>query len=180
MLLLTPPGNGAAGRSRTCISPFRRRMPRLFGHGSGNGQRGRSCTCVPSVPSRGCCCYTTRWKTQGHPRERPGLWGHGALNLGTVLRGEIRKMADPKGLAPSTLPQTTGRSTLSYGSGEMRNSERGARNAIRDTAAIVPRSTFCIPRWNWWEVLLTLQSSLPAHLATPHLQCGSRITSQGK
>lgn len=31
---LTPPGNGAAGRTPTCIVPFRRRMPRVFGHGS--------------------------------------------------------------------------------------------------------------------------------------------------
>src|SRR5262249_41061305 len=27
---------------------------------SKTGQRGRTCTCAPSVPSRGCCCYTTR------------------------------------------------------------------------------------------------------------------------
>src|SRR5438552_8456420 len=31
---LTPPGNGAADRTSTCIVPFRRRMPRVFGHGS--------------------------------------------------------------------------------------------------------------------------------------------------
>ena len=31
---LTLPGNGAAGRIPTCIGPFRRRMPRVFGHGS--------------------------------------------------------------------------------------------------------------------------------------------------
>src|SRR5712671_1431139 len=31
---LTPPGNGAAGRISTCIVPFRRRMPHVFGHGS--------------------------------------------------------------------------------------------------------------------------------------------------
>ena len=30
----------------------------------------------------------------------------------------------------------------------------------------------------WWEVLVTLQSSLPACLMTPHLQGGSRITSR--
>ena len=47
-----------------------------------------------------------------------GYGEYGAPNLGTVLRGENRKVADPKGLAPSTLPQTTGRSTLSYGSGK--------------------------------------------------------------
>ena len=31
---MTPPGNGAAGRIPTCIVPFRRRMPHVFGHGS--------------------------------------------------------------------------------------------------------------------------------------------------
>src|SRR5438552_9295502 len=31
---LTPPGNGAAGRIPTCIVPFRRRMPHVFGHDS--------------------------------------------------------------------------------------------------------------------------------------------------
>ena len=31
---LTPPGNGAADRISTCIVPFRRRMPHVFGHGS--------------------------------------------------------------------------------------------------------------------------------------------------
>ena len=31
---LTPPGNGAAGRIPTCIVPFRKRMPHVFGHGS--------------------------------------------------------------------------------------------------------------------------------------------------
>src|SRR5207249_8724516 len=31
---LTPPGNGAAGRTSTCIVPLRRRVPHVFGHGS--------------------------------------------------------------------------------------------------------------------------------------------------
>src|ERR1043166_4350785 len=31
---LTLPGNGAAGRTPTCIVPFRRRMPDVFDHGS--------------------------------------------------------------------------------------------------------------------------------------------------
>ena len=60
---LTLPGNGAAGRSSTCMVPFRRRMPHVFGHDSNLkiGQRGRTCTCGPSVPGRACCYYTTRW-----------------------------------------------------------------------------------------------------------------------
>ena len=63
---LTPPGNGTAGRTSTCIVPLRRRVPYVFGHGSiRNGQRGRNCTCGPSVPGRACCCYTTRcWRSR--------------------------------------------------------------------------------------------------------------------
>jgi len=75
-------------------------------------------------------------------RERVGGLGErGASNPGTVLRGEIRKMADPKGLAPSTLPQTTGRSALSYGSrklvGSAGNAPVVASGSFRDTAFTV-------------------------------------------
>src|SRR6184192_3060519 len=50
---LTPPGNGTAGRASTCIVPFRRRMPHVFGHGSNsNGRNGRIFTCDLPVPSR--------------------------------------------------------------------------------------------------------------------------------
>ncbi len=60
---------------------------------------------------------------QDPPGPRPGA-------LKTELRSD--KMADPKGLAPSAFPQTTGCSGyLSYGSKK------------------------------WWEVLVMLQSSLP-------------------
>src|SRR5215475_2089976 len=54
-----------------------------------------------------------------------------------ALKTELRsdKMADPKGLAPSAFPQTTGCSAyLSYGSNK------------------------------WWEVLVMLQSSLPTFI----------------
>jgi len=30
----------------------------------------------------------------------------------------------------------------------------------------------------WWEALVTLQSSLPVHFATPDLQAGNRIASR--
>ena len=56
---------GAAGRSSTCIIPFRRRMPRVFDHGSNlklarravarrakAGRNGRISTCGLPVPSR--------------------------------------------------------------------------------------------------------------------------------
>ncbi len=68
---LTPSGNGAAGRIPTCIVPFRRRMPHVFGHDSVEiGQRGRTCTCVHPGPGRTCCCYTTRWMPRRLGRRR--------------------------------------------------------------------------------------------------------------
>ena len=80
---LTPPGNGAAGRSSTCIVPFRRRMPHVFGHDS-----------------------NSNWSERQDFHLRPPGPKPGALK--TELHSE--KMADPNGVAPSTLPQTTGRS----------------------------------------------------------------------
>ena len=78
---LTPPGNGAAGRIPTCMSPLRRRMPDVFDHGS-----------------------TVKWSERQDFHLRPPGPKPGALK--TELRSE--KMADPKGLAPSAFPQTTG------------------------------------------------------------------------
>src|SRR5581483_4255563 len=82
---LTPPGNesGAAGRSPTCIVPFRRRMPHVFDHGS-----------------------ISKWSEWQDFHLRPPGPRPGALKT----EPHSDKMADPKGVAPSTLPQTTGRS----------------------------------------------------------------------
>src|SRR5437016_7043864 len=80
---LTLPGNGAAGRIPTCIVPFRRRMPHVFDHGS-----------------------NLKWSERQDFHPRPPGPRPGALK--TELHSE--KMADPNGVAPSTLPQTTGRS----------------------------------------------------------------------
>src|SRR2546430_979203 len=89
----TPPGNGAAGRSSTCIVPLRRRTPHVFGHGSKFeiGQRGRNCTCGPSVPGRACCCYTTRWSPR-RAGSTPGTCFHGdagPTHLEPESRGKI-------------------------------------------------------------------------------------------
>jgi len=82
---LTLPGkySGAAGRISTCIVPFRRRMPRVFDHGS-----------------------NLKWSEWQDFHLRPPGPRPGALK--TELHSV--KLADSKGLAPSTLPQTTGRS----------------------------------------------------------------------
>ena len=80
---LTPPGKGAAGRIPTCIVPIRSRMSDVFDHGS-----------------------NLKWSERQDFHLRPR--GPKPRALKTELRSE--KMADPKGVAPSTLPQTTGRS----------------------------------------------------------------------
>ena len=72
---------GAAGRILTCIVPLRRRMPDVFDHGS-----------------------NSKWSERQDFHLRPPGPKPGALK--TELRSE--KMADPKGLAPSAFPQTTG------------------------------------------------------------------------
>ena len=58
-----------------------------------NGQRGRSCTCDPSVPSRVCCYYTTRWV----PADlSAGVWfgGDEAADSLTAPRGRWRTRRD--------------------------------------------------------------------------------------
>ena len=113
---LTPPGNGAAGRSSTCIVPLRRRMPHVFGHSSN----------LKLVSAAGFAPAVTRSQA-GHvaatPRAvRPGVLGAhqglcfmgmaGPTHLEPVSRGKNRKLADSKGVTPSAFPQTTGCSAI--------------------------------------------------------------------
>jgi hypothetical protein len=59
---LTLPGNGAAGRTLTCIVPFRRRMPDIFDHGS-KLKLVSAAGVAPAIPrSQAECvgCYATR------------------------------------------------------------------------------------------------------------------------
>jgi len=55
----------------------------------------------------------------------------------------------------------------------------GIDDRLPSTGGDIPHSALRIPHSKWWEVLVTLQSSLPAGFMTPHLQCGSRDTSPG-
>src|SRR5437588_13004492 len=76
---LTPPGNGAAGRTSTCIVPLRRRMPHVFGHSSN----------LKLVSAAGFAPAVTRSKA-GHvaatPRAvRPGVLGG---TPGTLFHGD--------------------------------------------------------------------------------------------
>src|SRR5437879_4676844 len=107
---LTPPGNGAGlppasfrleGGCLMCSATTAFEI----------GQRGRICTCGHPVPSRACCCYTTCCSPR-RPEGHRGLisWRRRDAHIEPESRGKIWKLADPKGVAPSTLPQTTGRS----------------------------------------------------------------------
>src|SRR5881296_276585 len=76
---LTPPGNGAAGRTSTCIVPLRRRVPHVFGHGSN----------LKLVSAAGFAPAVTRSQA-GHvaatPRAvRPGVLGG---TPGTLFHGD--------------------------------------------------------------------------------------------
>ena len=83
-------------------------MPRLFGHGSTRKWSARQELHLRSLgPKPRMLLATLR---AGYPADLPaGEWfgGDEAADSITEPRG---KMADPKGLAPSALPQTTGRS----------------------------------------------------------------------
>ena len=63
---------GAAGRTSTCIVPFRRRMPHVFDHGS-NLKMVSAAGIAPAVPrSQAECvgCYATRWFAPMDVRDR--------------------------------------------------------------------------------------------------------------
>ena len=75
---------GAAGRTLTCIVPFRRRMPHVFGHGS-NLKLVSAAGIAPAFPrSQAECvgCYATRWFAP------------------TLLRGRDEGESDAENLGP--------------------------------------------------------------------------------
>ena len=105
---LTPPGNGAAGRIPTCIVPFRRRMPHMFGHGSN----------LKLVSAAGFAPAVTRAQTEhvaATPRavapangRRRGLGPCGDGCSASLDTSTHRRLAAPTGLEPALTPQTTG------------------------------------------------------------------------
>src|SRR5437773_9413519 len=106
---LTLPGNGAADRIPTCIVPFRRRMLMYSTTAAirnwSEWQDWTSQVLQISSPRKDVRFAKSKppatSRSQGACARPPGA-------LKTELRSA--KMADPKGVAPSTLPQTTGRS----------------------------------------------------------------------
>src|SRR2546429_8658834 len=76
---LTPPGNGAADRSSTCIVPLRRRVPHVFGHGSD----------LKLVSPTGFAPAVTRSQA-GHVAARPCAVRPGVLGgtPGTLFHGD--------------------------------------------------------------------------------------------
>ena len=88
-------------------------------------------------------------------------------------------MADPMGLAPTTLPQTTGRSAvLSYGSEMARlRPDELRRGSLLPDAVVRGLARRAAARHEvegegWWEVLVTLQSSLPARFDDTRVTAG--------
>jgi len=72
--------NGASGRSCTCINSFRRRMPRLFGHGSGLNL----VTCPGAAPGVSSSqARRVRWlpRTRICSGKTGGLCGHCSRDL---------------------------------------------------------------------------------------------------
>ena len=127
---LTPPGKGTAGRTSTCIVPFRRRMPHVFGHGS-NLKLVSTAGVAPAIPrSQAECvgCYATRCSPRCFVGKPPGswfLWGWGTVFLEI---GSQTRLADPE---LHTQPSRRQRGALLI---ELRIQK-------------------------WWEVLVMLQSS---------------------
>ena len=105
---LTLPGNGAAGRIPTCIVPFRRRMPHVFGHGS-NLKLVSAAGFAPAITrfqAEHVGCYTTRCC--------PGQWlAPGAWFLWTWRPRSLehllhRGFGGPEGTYTLSLPADNG------------------------------------------------------------------------
>src|SRR5262245_7790918 len=64
------------------------------------GQRGRTCTCGPSVPSRACCCYTTRCCAPANQGNVAGAVKHETKNPGNSLAVRLFEMETAILLAP--------------------------------------------------------------------------------
>ena len=105
---------GAAGRTCTCISSFRKRMPHRF-RPRQHLEMVSAAGIAPAFPrSQAECvgCYATRCLPRRFVRKPPGscfLWRGRTPFLET---GSRTRLADPKGVAPSAFPRTTGCSAL--------------------------------------------------------------------
>src|SRR6266568_120656 len=89
---LTPPGNGAAGRTPTCMVPFRRRMPHVFGHGSSSNWSARQDLHLRSLgpkPSALAATLRADWRTRRELHPQPSRRQRGAL----LIELRVRKLA---------------------------------------------------------------------------------------
>ncbi len=86
---LTPPGNGAAGRTPTCMVPFRRRMPHVFGHGSSSNWSARQDLHLRSLgPKPNALAATLRadWRTRRELHPQPSRRQRDALLIELRVR----------------------------------------------------------------------------------------------
>ena len=98
-----------AKSSPTCIVPFRRRMPHVFGHGSNSNWSARQDLHLRSLGPRPSMLLLHHALL---PRRMVGTGGLVLVEVESAFLGtySIGDLADPKGFAPSALPPTTGRS----------------------------------------------------------------------
>jgi hypothetical protein len=88
---LTPPGNGTAGRTPTCIVPFRRRMPHVFGHGSilklvGMAGFSPAASWSQAGRSEDRATFRINWRTRRELHPQPSRRQRGALLIELRVR----------------------------------------------------------------------------------------------
>lgn len=127
---LTPPGNGAAGRTPTCIVPFRRRMPRVFGHGSEKWSARQDLHLRSPGPKPGMLLLHHALKKAPAPSgDGAGTGGRRDINPGNSPALKIEENGGPEGACTLNPPADNGALCL-----ELRVQK-------------------------WWAALVTLQSS---------------------
>src|SRR5713101_7305721 len=133
---LTPPGNGAAGRTPTCMVPFRRRMPHLFGHGSISNWSARQDLHLRSLgpkPSALAATLRANWRTRRELHPQPSRRQRGALLIELRVR--------------NGLPSIAGNLIVEV----LLRQAYGGHPSL-ETSAGAPVSSK-----GWWEALVTLQ-----------------------
>jgi hypothetical protein len=153
---------GAAGKTCTCISSFRRRTPLYLGHGSNfkNGQRGRICTCDPSVPGRVCWLLHYALKRPGGSQRRDAETQNSNLGNGPAVR--FKNWRSRRDLHPHSSRRQRVAFLFSY---ESKIGLPAALPVVRHGPPSLKLWRAAFARRHaageGWEALVMLQSSLP-------------------
>ena len=129
---------GAAGKTRTCISSFRRRTPLYLGHGSVWKWSARQDLHLRSLgPRPSVLAATLRAADSGGSQRRSGItqklqpWKRSCGKF-------VKNLALPVGLAPTLFPQTTGCFSIQLRK-QINHRSQNARHAVFFHSAL------CIP-----------------------------------